>query len=172
MNFDPFNPFGKGGSKKKKTNFADIQGQLAQRLFDQTDPLRSALIGRSEDFLSGGFDPTQTPAYQDLQLQTGRNFNQAKDNIIARFAPGGGLIDAITGLEGDRAATLSGGASQIYQSELDRALSLGTGATGLALGSIGQAGNIQAMKSQAAAERDSAKAQGTGAAVGSFAGAK
>ena len=36
--------------------------------------------------------------------------------------PTGGLIDAITGLEGDRAATLTAGAGNLYENELSRAL--------------------------------------------------
>ena len=158
-----------GGGKK---NFANIQGDLALKLFQQTDPLRRMLVGDSQNFLSGGADVTESPMYQDLQLQTGRNFNQAKDNTIARFAPGGGLMSALTGLEGERASTLSGGASQIFGSELDRAMALGTGATGLSLNALGQAGNVQAMKAQADAERDAGKAQGTGAAIGGIAGGK
>ena len=162
----------KGSSGKKKTNFADAQGQLAVDLFNQTDPLRQLLLGQSQNFLSGGADVTQTPMYQDLQLQTGTNFNQAKDNMIARFAPGGGLVDALAGLEGDRAATLSSGAAGIHESELNRALALGTGATGLALGSLGQAGQIQAQKAQAKADEKGGVAGGLGAAAGGYLGGK
>lgn len=173
---DVLDPLGmvhdKGGDGKKKEKYHDVQAQLARQLFEQTDPLRQLLIGQSTDFLSGGADVTQTPAYQNLQLQTGRNFNQAKDNMIARFAPGGGLVDALTGLESDRASTLSSGAAGIYDAEQSRALGLGTGTTGVALGSLGQAANVQAMRHQANSMEQAAKTQTTGDAVGSFAGGK
>lgn len=161
-----------GRKKKKKQNFSDIQAQLAQELFNQTDPLRQALIGQSESFLGGGRDVTATPMYQNLQRTTGINFNQAKDNTIARFAPGGALIDAMTQLEADRAGTLSQGASNIYGSELDRAMMLGTGTAGTALGALGQAGNTQAMRAQANADRDAGKMSGIGQGVGAIIGAK
>lgn len=163
---------GGGGSKKKKTNFADKQGELALQLFQQTDPLRQLLLGQSANFLRGGADVTETPAYQDLQLQSGQNFNQAKDNMIARFAPGGGLVDALSGLEGDRASVLSQGAAGIHESELNRALALGTGATGLSLGSLGQAGQVQAARAQAKADEKGGVAGGLGAAAGGFLGGK
>lgn len=162
-----------GGRKKKRNaaNFGDIQGQLAQRLFEQTDPLRQMLLDRSSGFLASG-DPTQSPVYKNLQLTAGRTFNRAKDNAIARFAPGGALMEALTGLEGDRAQFLSQGAADIYESELDRALALGTGATGQSLGALGQAGQIQALRAQANADRDAGKAGGLGAGIGAILGAK
>lgn len=161
-----------GKKKKKKQGFSDVQAQLAQDLFNQTDPLRQALIGRSESFLGGGMDVTQTPMYQNLQRTAGINFNQAKDNAIARFAPGGALIDALTGLEGDRAGVLSQGASNIYGSELDRATALGTGMVAPALGAIGQAGQVQAMNAQASADRNAAKMGGIGSGIGAIMGSK
>lgn len=161
-----------GKKKKKKQGFSDIQGQLAQDLFRQTDPLRQSLIGQSQSFLGGGRDVTQTPMYQNLQRTAGINFNQAKDNAIARFAPGGALIDALTQLESDRAGVLSQGASNIYGSELDRAMALGTGMTGSALGALGQAGNVQAMNAQANADRDAGKMSGIGSGIGAIIGSK
>src|SRR3990167_4944637 len=94
------------GGKKKVPKASAIQSQLAQQLFQETDPLRRTLIGRSEDALAGG-DVMGSPQYADLQARTGRAFNQAKDNVIARTAAGGALTDALANLEGDRAATLS-----------------------------------------------------------------
>ena len=163
---------GGGGGGGSKPKYHDVQADLALQLFNQTDPLRQSLIGQSTDFLAGGNDVTGTPAYQNLQLQTGRNFNQAKDNMIARFAPGGGLIDALTGLEGDRASTLSQGAAGIYDSELSRALALGTGSTATSIGALGQAANVQAQRHAANSAEQAAKTQATGQAVGDIAGGK
>ena len=161
-----------GGKKKKKgVNFGDIQGQLAEKLFNQTDPLRQMLLNRSTNFLSSG-DPRETPIYKNLQLTAGQGFNRAKDNTIARFAPGGALMEALTGLEGDRAQFLSQGASDIYSSEIDRALALGTGVTGQSLNALGQAGQLQAARAQANADRDAGKAGGIGAGLGALMGSK
>lgn len=161
-----------GGKKKKSTgNPADIQAQLAQQLFQQTDPLRRSLIGRSQDFLGGG-DVMESPQYADLQVQTGRAFNQAKDNVIARTAPGGALVDALTNLEGDRAAALSSGAAGLEQTELDRALALATGTVPAAMGGLGSAANAQALLAQARAQKDAAEKGALGSAAGMFLGSK
>lgn len=158
-----------GGQKTPKAT--KLQAQLAEQLFQQSAPIRSALFGRSMDFLSGG-NGMDNPAYRALQLDVGQNFNQAKDNLISRFAPGGAMIEAMAGLEGDRASTLARGAAGIYDSELSRAMNLGTGVTGLALGSLGQAGNVQAQIANANAQEKAGTMGAVGAGLGGYLGAK
>jgi hypothetical protein len=158
-----------GGSRKKQPKAYDVQSQLAQQLFAETDPLRRGMIGRSDAFLSGE-DVMDSPQFANLKVQTGRSFNQAKDNAIARFAPGGALIDAITGLESDRASTLSAGAAGLQEDELGRAMSLGTGLAGASLGALGQAGNTQAMMAQANAQVKAAEKGAIGEIGGAIAG--
>lgn len=150
---------------------SDIQARLAQQLFEQTDPLRRSLIGRSEDFLSSG-NVLNSPQFADLKVQTGQMFNQAKDNSIARFAPGGALMDALTGLEGDRASALSSGAADLQENELSRALSLGTGLAGTSLGSLGQAGGVQAQLAMARSQQNSAEKGMLGSGIGALLGSK
>ena len=160
--------FFKNKNKEKPETASEIQARLAQELFEQTDPLRRALIGRSEYFLSGG-NVLNSPQFANMKVQTGLNFNQAKDNSIARFAPGGALMDALTNLESDRASTLSAGAAGLQEDELSRALALGTGLVGTSLGNLGQAGGIQAMIAQTKAQKDAAEKGQLGDAAGTAA---
>ena len=161
----------RGRSRSSSTNSAsDLQAQLAQQLFEQTDPLRRSLIGRSENFLESG-NVLNTPQFADLKVQTGQMFNQAKDNTIARFAPGGALMDALTGLEGDRASALSSGAADLQENELSRALALGTGLTGTSLGALGQAGGVQAQLAMARSQQNAAEKGALGSGIGAMLGA-
>jgi hypothetical protein len=167
---------GGGGDKKGGgggSNAAiDAQAQMAQQLFKQTDPIRKSLFSRSEDFLSGGADVTATPAYGALKLSSDQNFNQAKDNIIARTASGGGLTDALTDLEGARAGAMTQGAGALYGDELSRAIALGTGVTSQSLNSLGQAGYAQSQMAAAAAQQNAGKAGALGQGVGAWLGSK
>lgn len=145
---------------------------MARELFDSTSGVRGSLIGQSENFLGGGMDVRETPSYEAYKLATDSGFNRAKDNAIARFAPGGGLIDAMTGLEGQRATTLATGAGQIYDQELQRALTLGTGLTNTGIQGIGQAAQTQAANAQASSSTAAAGKGALGSAAGGYFGSK
>ena len=66
---------------------ADLQAQLAQKLFQQTDPLRTGLIDRSQNFLENGvgFSPQYAAYKSALEPQ----YMQAKDAIIGSTPAGG-----------------------------------------------------------------------------------
>lgn len=190
---------------------ANRQAAASQRLIDQTDPLRQALIDRSADFLgipdmmamnleggtgdsfrdrvlarAAGLMPQQpsmrrgmppggvlsSPTYLAYKDTTERNFDDARDRVVATVPRGGALVSALTNLEGDRASTLTQGAGQVYENELARALSLSTGLAPVALNTLGQAGNSQALLAGAQAQQSSAKAQSLGSAAGSYLGSK
>lgn len=154
------------GSGPKESKASKTQARLAEQLFQQTQPIRTALFDRSNDFLSGDMDVMGTPTGMAYKSAADRSFNRAKDNIIGRVAPGGGLVSALAGLEGDRAASMTAGAGQIYDSELSRALALGTGVTGTSLSSLGQAGANQAAVAQARGTAKAGMAEGAGDVLG------
>ena len=160
------------GSKPKESKASKTQAALAEALYNQTQPIRSGLIDRSSQFLSGGADVMDTPSYLAFKSSTDRNFNRAEDNVIGNTAPGGALISALAGLEGNRASTLTQGAGQLYDAELNRALTLGTGASGQSLGALGQAGANQAAVAQAQGAAKAGMAQGLGSGVGAIVGGK
>lgn len=209
-----------GGKKANKGNKAsNLQADIANRLFLETDPLRMSLIGRSADFLGvpsgaipasvqqsarvgsirghpiqidpvtgqvanpgtpiasaasgGGFGGiTSTPTYLAFKDTADRTFQQGKENVISRLPSGGALAEALVGLEGQRASTLTQGAGSIYDAELARAMTLATGQTGTALSGLGQAANAQAFQAQAAAQQGAAKSGALGTGLGSYMGYK
>lgn len=151
---------------------SDAQAAIAQQLFEQTNPLRTSLIGQSTDFLNGGNSVTATPAFAALKGSADQNFNRAKDNVIATNAPGGGLTDALTSLEGQRASTLTQGAGALYGDEMSRALTLGTGITQQANSGLAAAGSAQAAQAAAQAQATAGKAGAIGTGVGALLGGK
>jgi hypothetical protein len=163
---------GKKGGGEASNPAADEQMRIARDLFNQTDPLRQSLIGRSENFMTGGGDVMNTPSYLAYKQSADQLFNRSKDNAIARTPRGGGLTAALTNLEGQRAGTLTQGAGAIYGDELSRAMSLGTGASGQALNSLGQAGAIQAQMAAANSQEKAGKYGALGTGIGAYMGSK
>ena len=149
-----------------------LQAQLAEQLFEQTDPLRQNLIGRSQNFLAGDLDVTQSPIYGALKSGVEDQYSVARDSVIGNTPTGGGLTAALAWLEGNRADALARGTGQIAESELGRALTLGTGTTGQSLGALGNSGALQAMNLQGAQNREAAIFSALGSGAGAYLGGK
>lgn len=148
----------------------DALGELAKKLFMQTNPLRKNLINRSNQFLAGGMDVTQSPIYGALASATDAQYKRARDNVIGNTAPGGALTSALSNVESNRANMLAQGAGTIAGDETNRALTIATGGSAQGLNSLGQAGATQAGLANAQANRDSAMKQGLGQGLGSIIG--
>jgi hypothetical protein len=152
----------------------DVQSQLAQQLFSQTDPIRQSLIGRSQDYLTNGIGAS--PQFDAFKANEEAMYNQARDNIISDTPAGGALTSALVNLEGNRARDLTQARGAIDSEELARAMTIGTGTTGQALGALGQAGGIQAQIAAANAarnaEKDAAIYSAIGTGVGGYLGSK
>lgn len=214
-----------GGGKGGSGGASATQARLAEQLFTQTDPLRSALVERSASFLGAPSAPTDlgsaitanqpmpqmgggiafgsrraaeitaaranpasyatprsggstggvadvmsTPTFAAFRDSTNQTFGAAKDNTLSTLPAGGALLEALAGLEGKKASTLTQGAGQIYESELARAMSLATGTAPTALGGLGQAGLAQAQQAAMEAQQGAAKAGGLGTAAGTIIG--
>lgn len=142
--------------------------RIARELFQQSDPLRRSLIGRSEGFINGGMDVTKSPMYGALKAGNDSAFNKAKDNIIGKVAPGGSLVDALTDLEGTRAVNMAQGVGGLAQDELSRAITLATGQVPAAVSGLGGAANIQAQALAAQQAADGQAKQGAGAGIGTI----
>ena len=160
---------GKGGGGGSGDAGA-IQSQLAMELINQTDPLRRALIERSGAFLGGGID--NSAQFSAFKAAAEPQFAQARESVIANTPTGGGLTSALTQLEGQRARTLTEAQGGIEQQELARAMQLGTGMTGPALSTLGNAANVQAMIAQSEADREAGMLGALGAGAGAYFGSK
>lgn len=159
-------PGGKKGPAAPNAS-ADALAEISRRMFEQTDPLRTNLIGRSENFLAGNGDVTNTPQYLAMKNAADIQFGRARDNTISRTASGGALVDALAGLESDRANSLIQGAGGIADDEMSRAFGLATGLLPTTTSGLGQAAGIQAQQlaAQQAQQAAGKQAAGTGAGI-------
>lgn len=111
------------------------------------------------------FNAAGTPEFQFVQGAANRRFDQAKQNILANTAPGGGLTAALANADLERASTLTGAEADIFNQNINRVFSLATGQpfTG---GGLGQAGAIQAQVAAANANQNAAAKSGIGSGIG------
>jgi hypothetical protein len=144
--------------------------QIANNLFQQTDPLRQDLIGQSQDFLSGGMDPTATPEYAAIRQYADQQANQARDSILETMPSGGTLMDKLADVDISKARTLTDASAGIYGDNMDRALTLASGFTQNAVGARAGADQLTAAREQADASRDAATKMAIGEGAGGIAG--
>jgi hypothetical protein len=143
---------------------------IAKRLFESTDPLRSSLIGQSADFLSGGMDPTLTPEYSAIRNFANQQSSQAKDNILSTMPSGGTLLDKLADVDISKARTLTDASAGIYGDNMNRAMSLAIGSPlQTSISGTGAAAQMQAAKEQAEATESAGQKSGMGEAVGAVA---
>lgn len=145
-------------------------------LIEKTTPLRDQLIGRAEDFLSSG-DVTQTPAFDVARQAADRQFQNARDSILTNLPSGGVLLDKLADLDIAKARDLSVAEAGIFDSELNRAFSLATGAplqTGLSMLNqrAAQQTQLDAAREAAEANRDAAGKGAAGTGIGLALGGK
>lgn len=145
---------------------------IANNLFQQSDPLRRELIGQSQNFLTGGMDPTGTPEYQAIRQYADIQSDQAKESILDTLPNGGALLDKLADVDIGKARTLTDAKAGIYGDNLSRALSLATGSTQSAISARAGADQLRAAREAADADRDSAAKGGAGTAIGGYLGGK
>src|SRR3990167_7833828 len=87
--------FGGGGDYGNPS--ADLLARLSQDYYNQTQPLRTSMIDRSQSFLSGGLDVTQSPMYGALKSGIEGQFGTARNNILSSLPQGGALLEALAG---------------------------------------------------------------------------
>ena len=159
-----------GGGENLSSPSSDLLAQISGDYYKQTQPLRTSLINRSQSFLSGGLDVTQSPMYGALKSGIEGQYGIAKNNILSSLPQGGALIEALVNLEGQKAGSLAQGIGGLAGDELSRAYSMGTGAAGQAMQGLGGAGNIQAQLAMAKAQQQAGAMQGLGMGLGSILG--
>lgn len=163
----------KDGSKVSRDAEAR-QSEIAGNIFQQAFPVMQLLSARSRNFLNGGADITKDPLYQmqygTMKDNTEGQYGVAKDQLLASVPGGGALTSALAGLENNRAASLSSGAtgiaSDMFNQEMARAFALGTGQAPVAMGGYSNVANSAGMRSA----QSSQAMQGTGYALGRYMG--
>ena len=148
---------------------SEALAQIAQQLYQQTSPVRTSLINSSKDFLSGNFDPTQTPGYGAQKSAIEQQFTNARDSLIGSTPRGGALTGALSNFETQRALAESGLVSDVYNTERNQANQIGFGAPlSMSTSSLANAGNIQAQIAMSNSQQNAAAKQGLGEAAGTI----
>lgn len=163
---------GKGASQQQEPASSQAMAQIAQQLFQQTDPLRQMLIGQSTNFLGGNYDLTQNPQYAALKQAAEQQFGVARNQALADVPTGGALTNALSNIDIARAGALTSGLGNIAQQQQQQALGLATGTTGQTLQGLGQSGALQAQIANLNAQQNASTKQGLGLVAGSALAAK
>lgn len=159
-----------GGKNQSEPQSSQILADIGKQLFNETDPLRTGLIDRSQSFLDNGL---QGPQFDVLKNAVESQYANAKNNIIGSTPAGGALTSQIANLEQGKANTLTQGIGDLYNQETNRAMSLATGAPLQGgIGSLSGAGNIQAQIAMANANQNASAKTGIGFGLGSYLGGK
>lgn len=144
---------------------------MYKKLLKQTDPLRKELISQSNTFLQGGMDVGLTPEFNAIRSMADSQGKLARENILSSLPGGGVLLDKLADVDIEKARTLTSASSDIYNNQLNRAMSLATGSPfqGGVTGLGGLAQNELA-RSQAAQAQQAGQKNALGSAVGGIAG--
>ena len=140
--------------------YAGTLADIAQRLFEQTQPMRTSIIGRGEQFLGPeGFDVSTSPVWSPSRNVLEEQYNVARENIISGMPRGGQLPVELRELEETRAQGLGDLAGRIATDEYNKIYGLATGVPGQAIRGMAGAGNIVAQQAIAQATQQVGKSQ-------------
>lgn len=147
---------------------ASEQSRLARELAGESSPLRKALIGDAQDFVTGGRDVSGLPEFAAAKSAGEMQFNRARDSVIANTPEGGALTSALTNLEADRARSFTELSGALSEAEVNRGVQLAT--FGAAQGSqgLGAAAFTQSQRAAAEAQQNAAKGTGLGRLAGAI----
>jgi hypothetical protein len=167
-----------GGGKKPSnpppSPYESAAAAIAQKTYDETNPLRTGLLSQMEGLVSGGFDPAKSVLYAPLfaAARTGpeAQYQVARDSILAGTPRGGGQVAALSNLAQARAdevgqlpAMLS---NQVMQDLLSKTYGAAFNAPQQSMAGLssvaGTYGNRAAMSQAAAAQQTSGLFGGLG----------
>lgn len=136
-----------GGSSEPESS--RLLSELARDMYTQTAPLRGAVLqqsggeyaglaaapkpyqagmqafnnlaGRSNRFLAGGLDVTQSPMYGAMKQGVEQEYGAARDLLLSQVPRGGAQTAGLVDLAGQRAGMMTGIRGDLAQQELARA---------------------------------------------------
>ena len=148
------------GGKNDEPKAGKTAAKIAEKLYKQTNPMRKGIIGRGEEFMAGGFDPTQMPMWDIGKAGIESQYGTARQNILSNMPAGGGLNEAMMQTDLSRANQLSGLGANIAQDEYNKLYGLATGTPQQSMSTLANVGASQAnMQAQQAAGNSPAAAR-------------
>ena len=77
-------PLGKASSPEiESSRYADKLAKMGMQYWNQTQPLRNSVIGRSTDFMQGDMDVTQSPVFAAGQNQLEDQYGVAQQQMLS-----------------------------------------------------------------------------------------
>ena len=135
---------GGGMSPISGGSYQDILAQIAQDMYNKTNPARTEIINRGTNFLEGGLDVTQSPMWGSGKNAAETQYQLARDATMANLPGGGALQSSLATGETDKARTLTDLASRIGMDEYNKIYGLASGAPQQSMSALGTAGQTSA----------------------------
>jgi len=155
---------GKGKQTPSQSPYEAAAAQIAGETYKETAPIRDTLLLQMQDFLKGGDpskSPTFAPLYANARAGIESQYNVARDNILSGTPRGGGQINALAGMELDRAGNIDNAqntiASNIFNDILQKTYGVAFNAPQQSMAGLGQAGASYADRYGAANQAYSAQ---------------
>ena len=163
-----------GGKADAPDNpYSERAAIIADRLYDQTNPLRGEVINTIAGDLARYQNPDQvytTPAYGAIKAYNDRAYRQAKDNILRTTPAGGALFDKLGDLDISRAQDMTTSLGNLWQQQRELALQRGStaafGTPGTTLSGLTGAAATESQAQAAAMQSNAAMGQGIGQMIG------
>lgn len=173
---------------RKAQQAQDLSSQMAQiasQQYQATQPMRDILLASGNQFLSGNYDPSLSPAWAPGKLAAEQSYGNAVENIRQNMPRGGRLLNALTQADLNKASALTSLGGGIGLDEYNRLYNTAMSVPGQTIAGLGSAASLDqtyalAMQNLAAQQQmasDQAKAgtlggigQGVGTIAGSYLG--
>jgi hypothetical protein len=140
--------------------------EMAEQYWDATAGIRDPLIDRLAAFMDGNLDVSQSPLYDASKAAMENQYKVAQENLLANLPGGGGLSDAMVGLEASRAMGLTDLIGRLMQDEYNKAYGLASGSPQQTFQGLQTAGQNLAPVIGSQAQTQSAQWGALGSAMG------
>lgn len=121
---------------------------------------------------SGPIGIEASPLFAAMKQATEDQYGRAKDNILASVPAGGALTSGLVDLETGRARDMVDNLGNLYQQEIDRAMSFALGTPVQTMQGLGQAANVQSNMALANSQQNAGTKQALGMGAGAYFGGK
>jgi hypothetical protein len=149
----------------------DMVQQIAMREYKEALPLKRGILERGQEFMEGGFDPTQMPVYNVGRQGIESQYDVARQNILGGMPKGGQMYDRLADMEVQRANQIGGLGAQIAQDEYNKLYGVATGEPLMSMGTLasvaGSQAGAQAQQQAGKYGMTGALGQGAGGLLGS-----
>ena len=132
---------------------------MGKNLWNTAQPVNTALGGIFNDFISGGFNVTNTPQWSAALNVANSQYDQAANQIKGNMPAGGQLLNALADSSNQRAGTLTNFAGDLANQLFGQATGWTDKAGQNAALAYGGAGDIQSKLYSAIAQKAAADAQ-------------